>query len=194
MSLWGWRCRRSVESALITRFPWVSGEVALAIDGRGSQANAVIASLQMAVVKASAVNNYFCIYCQDLTFNRNRNSIESVFLSKVKKMFDQLIENYIQEYRKTPRTKIFVDEQLLIASVFEETGKEVTIDQIRKIILEYIDGDLSEKQEVIYDGAVYACGVVARSCLGNDPEEDVDYEINWILNDDGSYIAEVRLC
>lgn len=109
-------------------------------------------------------------------------------------MFDQLIDEFIQEYRKSPRTKIFVNEKLLLASVAEETGINITVDELREVITLYINGDLDEKNESIYDGATYSCGVVARSCLGNDPEEDVDYEIEWITNEDDSYCAEIKLC
>jgi len=109
-------------------------------------------------------------------------------------MFDQLMENFIIEYRKSPRNKIYINEELLIASVEEETGEKISTKDLRKIIKKYIDGDLNEQQEQVYDAAVYSCGVAARSCLGNDPEEDIDYELDWISNSDDSYTAEVRLC
>jgi len=44
----------------------------------------------------------------------------------------------------------------------------------------------------IYDGAVCACGSAARQCFRDDPEENIDYEIDWLEQDDGSIIAEVR--
>jgi hypothetical protein len=50
----------------------------------------------------------------------------------------------------------------------------------------------------IYDGAIYACAVASNNCFGDpsahedDDDYSVDYEIDWIENDDGSYAAEIR--
>jgi len=47
----------------------------------------------------------------------------------------------------------------------------------------------------VLDGAVYACSVLARKCFGENPEDkdvDVDYQISWLENNDGSYVAEIR--
>jgi hypothetical protein len=47
----------------------------------------------------------------------------------------------------------------------------------------------------IYDAAIYSCSQLAKACFGEDPEDDdeeVDHEVSWVENDDGSYTAEVR--
>lgn len=108
-------------------------------------------------------------------------------------MFDVLVEQFVDEYKKSPRNKIHVKENLLLASVKEETGNETSSEELRDIVAKYIDGTLDEGEESIYDAAVYSCGLLARSCLGGDPEVDVDYELEWIINSDLSVTAEVRL-
>jgi hypothetical protein len=109
-------------------------------------------------------------------------------------MFSQLIDKIIDDFKKDPRTKVFVDEQTLLAAAKEETGEaEITIEKLREVIAKYINGDLEDSDEQsIYDGAVYACGVAANNCFGADPDDEVDYELDWILNSDDSYSAEVR--
>lgn len=106
-------------------------------------------------------------------------------------MLMSLIDSLSAEFKKDPRNKVFVSEQILLASAAEETGKKVTPSQLRKVIASYISGDMDEKMEAIYDGAIYSCGLAARHCFSDDPEDDIDYEISWIEDSDGSYTAEV---
>ena len=68
----------------------------------------------------------------------------------------------------------------------------VSAAQIRKVIAAYLSGDMDGKLEAIYDGAVYACGLSAKHCFNDDPEDDIDYEIDWLEQSDGSFVAEVR--
>lgn len=103
-----------------------------------------------------------------------------------------LVEKLTTDYKTDPRNKIFVNEEMLIASVTEETGNEVTAEDLRNVIAAFLSGDMSDSQESIYDGAVYACSLSARHCFNDDPEDDVDYEIDWQEQADGSYVAEVR--
>jgi len=47
----------------------------------------------------------------------------------------------------------------------------------------------------MYDAAVFCCSVLSRKCFAEDPEDEeaeVDYQISWIKNDDGSIVAEIR--
>lgn len=120
---------------------------------------------------------------------------ESVVESQMtNSMFSKLVDKIIADYKADPRSKIFVDEATLLASAKEETGvEEISSEALRDIINKYINGDLDDADEQsIYDGAVYACGVVANNCFGNDPDEEVDYELSWIQNTDDSFSAEVR--
>ena len=80
-----------------------------------------------------------------------------------------------------------------MASASEETGNDVTVDMLKEVIQSYLDGECDGDKESIYDGAVYACGYLARHCLGEDPDEDVDYEVEWISEDDGAFTAQVML-
>ena len=105
---------------------------------------------------------------------------------------NDLVEKMAAEFKADPRNSTFVGESILLASVAEEVGKEISIDQLREVIAAYLNGDVDEDQEVIYDGAVYACGLAARHCFSDDPEDDIDYEIDWLEQNDGSYVAEVR--
>lgn len=103
-----------------------------------------------------------------------------------------MMKALVDEYKADPRNKIFVSEEILVASASEETDKIIDSSQFREVISNYLSGDIDEEQESIYDGAVCACGSAARQCFGDDPEEDIDYEIDWLEQDDGSVIAEVR--
>ena len=103
-----------------------------------------------------------------------------------------LVLKLATKYKANPRNKIFVDEEMLIASATEEAGNEVTKKILRKVISAFITGDMDETQQAIYDGAVYACSQSAKHCFNDDPEDDVDYEIDWQEQKDGSYVAEVR--
>ena len=103
-----------------------------------------------------------------------------------------LVDKLQTEYKADPRNKIFINEEMLIASVSEETGNEVTAEDLRVVIAAFLSGDMDDSQQSIYDGAVYACSLSARHCFNDDPEDDVDYEIYWQEQTDGTYVAEVR--
>ncbi len=70
---------------------------------------------------------------------------------------------------KTPRNKVFVAFEVLLVSASEETGKKITADELKKIIKRFMSGTLKASEEAIYDGAVAACGVVARRCFVGQP-------------------------
>ena len=106
-----------------------------------------------------------------------------------------LVDKLATEFKADPRNKIFVGEEMLIASATEETGKQVTATQLRKVIAAFVEGGMTDKQESLYDAAVYAIGLSAKQCWATDPDdedEEVDYSVSWIENPDGSYAAEVR--
>lgn len=103
-----------------------------------------------------------------------------------------LVDKLAAEFKADPRNKIFVNEEILIAGSTEETGEAVSAAQIRKVIAAYLSGDMDGKLEAIYDGAVYACSLSAKHCFNDDPEDDIDYEIDWLEQSDGSFVAEVR--
>lgn len=113
-------------------------------------------------------------------------------------MFADFIDKIIDDYKADPRNKIHIDENTLLASSIEETGNPISRDQLRATIANFLSNEMDGDDYSIYDGAIYACSVAANHCFG-DPvvyEEDdyytVDYEINWIENNDGSFCAEVR--
>jgi hypothetical protein len=107
-------------------------------------------------------------------------------------MLGKMIQELVDDYQREPRNKIFLGERLLLTSASEETGSDVSSDQFRKVVREYLNGAMSAEAQAIYDGAVYACGASARLCFGSDPEQDVDYGIDWLEQIDGTYVAEVR--
>ena len=98
-------------------------------------------------------------------------------------MFAELIDKIIDEYKADPRNKIFIDEETLLAAATEETGNDVTSDQLRSAIKNYLSGEMDGDEYSIYDGAIYACAVASNNCFG-DPAEHED--------DDGSFTAEIR--
>jgi hypothetical protein len=103
-----------------------------------------------------------------------------------------LVDEIISDFKESPRNKVFVPIAVLCESASEELGKKVSVDKLTKVISDYIAGNLSEKNEAYYDGAVAVCGEVARRCFGDGPDDDVDYEISWIENDDDTFSAEIR--
>lgn len=113
-------------------------------------------------------------------------------------MFAELIDKVIAEYKADPRNKIFIDEDTLLAAAREESGNEVSTEQLRSAISNFLTGDMGDDDYSIYDGAIYACAVASNNCFGNPEEHEddddysVDYEIDWIENDDGSFCAEIR--
>lgn len=113
-------------------------------------------------------------------------------------MFAELIDKIIDEYKADPRNKVFIDENTLLASAIEETGNDISVDQLRKAIKNFLSGEMEDDDYSIYDGAIYACGVASNNCFGDpsahedDDDYSVDYEIDWIENDDGSFCAEIR--
>ncbi len=115
-------------------------------------------------------------------------------------MFAELIDKIIDEYKADPRNKVFIDENTLLASAIEETGNDISVDQLRKAIKNFLSGEMEDDDYSIYDGAIYACGVASNNCFGNPSEHEddddysVDYEVDWIENDDGSFCAEIRPC
>ena len=113
-------------------------------------------------------------------------------------MFSELIDKIIDEYKADPRNKVFIDENTLLAAATEETGNDVTADQLRSTIKNFLSGEMEDDDYSIYDGAIYACGVASNHCFGDPSEHEddddysVDYEIDWIENNNGSFVAEIR--
>ena len=103
-----------------------------------------------------------------------------------------LVDALAAEYKKDPRNKIFVTEEILLSSVAEEIGEAITLEQLREVISAFLSGDMDENLESIYDAAVYSCSLSAQHCFNDDPEDEIDYEIDWLENDDGAYVAEIR--
>ena len=103
-----------------------------------------------------------------------------------------LVDEIISEFKDSPRNKVFVPMAVLCESASEELGKKVSAEKLARIISEYVAGNLTEKNEAIYDGAVAVCGEVARRCFGEGPDDDVDYEVSWIENDDVTFAAGIR--
>lgn len=115
-------------------------------------------------------------------------------------MFADLIDKIIDDYKVDPKNKIIIDEDTLLASSVEETGNLITREQLRTSIANFLSNEMDGDNYSIYDGAIYACQCAANHCF-RDPVEykdddyyTVDYEINWIENNDGAFCAEVRPC
>ena len=113
-------------------------------------------------------------------------------------MFAELIDKIIDDYKADPRNKVFIDEGTLLAAANEETGNGISVDQLRNAIKNFLSGEMEDDDYSIYDGAIYACAVASNNCFGDPAEHEddddysVDYEIDWIENDDGSFTAEIR--
>jgi hypothetical protein len=108
---------------------------------------------------------------------------------------DQKIKKIVDNFREDPRNKVFASEDVLILGIQELCRVEITSEKLREIIDQFEDGKLSGEGLDLYDGAVYPCYTLARLCFSEDPEdedEEVDSQITWLENEDGSYVAEVR--
>ena len=108
---------------------------------------------------------------------------------------DEQIEQIAATFHEDPKNKVFANEKLLLASVLEENGNEISSENLVTIVKSYEDGNLSETDEELYDAAVYCCSVLARKCFAEDPEdedEEVDFNLTWLHEDDGSVSAEIR--
>ena len=98
--------------------------------------------------------------------------------------------------KKDPRNKTYATEELILASILEETGELISAASLHGLIDQYQSGELSSIDEETYDAASYGCGVLARKCFAEDPEDEdaeVDYEIFWLVNDDNSISAEIQM-
>ena len=104
------------------------------------------------------------------------------------------ITNVVREFKADPRNKVSIEEDLLIISASEETGEKVTASALRKAIAAYLKGKSNDKQMALYDGATYVCGMAARLCFGDNPDEDIDYEVDWSTQSNGALVAVVRSC
>jgi hypothetical protein len=134
---------------------------------------------------------------EGLDFTAGDNSgVECIVLdeaySEDSMALQDLVDKLVSDFKADPRNKIFVSEEMLVASATEETGKKVSAAKLRKAIAAYLSGDMDDEFQAIYDGAVYACGLSVRHCFNDDPDDDIDYEVDWQEQEDGSYIAEVR--
>ncbi|MBU3617381.1 hypothetical protein [Polynucleobacter sp. JS-Polo-80-F4] len=113
-------------------------------------------------------------------------------------MFAELIDKIIDDYKADQKNKIFIDEDTLLAAATEETGNDVSSEQLRSVIKNFLSGEMDGDDYSIYDGAIYACAVASNNCFGDPAEHEddddysVDYEIDWIENSDGSFCAEIR--
>ncbi len=113
-------------------------------------------------------------------------------------MFAELIDRIIEQHRSDPKYKILIDENTLLAAAMEETGYEITLEQLSTVISNFLSGKIEADDHLIYTGAIYACEVASNNCFGipeqHDVEDDVsvDYEVNWVLNENGRYAAEIR--
>jgi predicted DNA-binding WGR domain protein len=106
-----------------------------------------------------------------------------------------LARRYAVNFLRDPRNKAHVEEDLLLKSVSEELGKKTSPKALRSVVKKFINGGMSEKDEQLYDAAIYVCALIANQVWANNPEdeeEDVDYSIDWIENPDDSVCAVVR--
>jgi hypothetical protein len=110
-------------------------------------------------------------------------------------MLDALTKNIIDLYFADPRNKIYVGEEVLLCSVLEELGIEINSETLRRIMNQYEDGTISERDLSIYDAAIYSCAFVAKKCFAEDPDdedEEVDYTISFARSADKSISAVIR--
>lgn len=103
----------------------------------------------------------------------------------------EMVDRAVADFKNDPRNKVFVEWNLLLASATEERGEHVDGNGLREALARFLGGDYSGDDQDLYDAAVAACGEVARGCFGNSPDEEVDYTVTLLENEEG-FVAEVR--
>ena len=97
-------------------------------------------------------------------------------------MFANLIDAVIDEYFLNPRSKVYLKEDVLLASSIEESGLKVTAKNLRESIRNYIKGEQDVDDYLIYESAIYACSVAANHCFGDQESLEEDYSISYEIN------------
>lgn len=107
----------------------------------------------------------------------------------------ELVDDTATEYRADPRNKVFASEEMMLASVKEETGQSISREKLQELVESYENGELEDENQELFDAAMFACSSLARACFALDPDDDdeeIDYSVSFITNDDGSINAEIR--
>ena len=94
-----------------------------------------------------------------------------------------IIQSLAEEFRKDPRNKVFAGEDILLASVLEETGQKIDSDRLREVINAYISGDLDSDAQDVCDAVAYACSSAAKVCFAENPDDE-DEEVDYSKEDD----------
>jgi len=110
---------------------------------------------------------------------------------------DGSLENHLNDlvsyFKKDPRNKVHVGDDILLLSVKKQQGLEMTGVQLAELVLGYISGKLDDAQMEIYDAATAVFGEVANRCFGEDDgEDDIDFQVEWADDDDGHIFAIIR--
>jgi len=97
--------------------------------------------------------------------------------------------NYlVTNFKKDPRNKVHVGEDILLLSLKKQQGLEITGIELAELVLGYISGKLDDAQIEIYDAATAVLYEVANCCFGEDDgEDDIDFQIDWADDDDGMF-------
>lgn len=110
-------------------------------------------------------------------------------------MFEELAQKIIDEHHADPRNKVFVTEDVLLASVLEESGTNIDHQTLSAVVCAYEDGTITDEQQELYDAATYACSYIGKKCFAEDPEdedEEVDISISFSDVTSDTVVAEVR--
>lgn len=123
-------------------------------------------------------------------------SIDEIFNNddEIPDMYE-LIDEVSALFHDDPKNKAFASEQIMLASIKEEAGEEIDADEFHKLIQSYDSGTLNEQDQDLFDAAMYACSLIAKACFADDPEdedEEVDYSVSFIENEDNTVSAEIR--
>ena len=65
---------------------------------------------------------------------------------------------------------------------------------LKSLIYKHGEGGLDDHEVEIFDAAVYCCGVLARKCFAEDPDDEeaeVNYDVSFVETEDG-IAAEIR--
>jgi hypothetical protein len=110
-------------------------------------------------------------------------------------MMEKELDEIAEEFKSDPRNKVFASQDLLLKSVFEETGRNITAEDLSRVIQDIENGDMNTGAEEVYDALTYCCGVLAKKCFSNNPEdedEEVDFEVTFLEGNSGIISAEIR--
>ena len=98
---------------------------------------------------------------------------------------ESIRDRIVHGFRKEPSDEILIYTEDLANFASEETGMKITAKKLQGVLRSYTDGNTSELDDSILDGAVALCHQVADRCFGkclnekDDEWQEIDINTHW---------------